>query len=362
MQVCFRADASLDIGSGHVMRCLTLADALVHRGASVRFIARAHEGHLADTIRQRGHQLDLLPTGVNGQSVTGGLTHAPWLGATQEDDAAATGAILVGQVMDWMVVDHYALDHRWESSLRGHCRNLMVIDDLADRRHDCDLLLDQNLGRDASDYAAWVPEACRVMIGPAHALLRPEFAAWRGRSLERRSLIREIETILVNLGGVDKDNVTLRVLEALQACDLPQRCRIVVVMGAKAPGLSSVKSKALEMPWPTEVLVSAGNMAELMASADLAIGAAGSTAWERCCLGLPSLLFVLADNQHMICAALAKLGAAQALRANADLGPQLSAWLSELMKDDLLCAMGKAAAEVTDGLGARRIVDYVMAH
>src|SRR5690606_35975420 len=188
---------------------------------------------------------------------------------------------------DWLIVDHYALDARWESQQKDFCGRLAVIDDLASRPHSCDLLLDQNLGRRMQDYSHLVADNCELLIGPDYALLRPEFISARKHSLERREK-PVLRNLLISMGGVDKDNVTSHVLEALKPCLLPNDTRISVVMGANAPWAGLVQQQAAMMPWCTEVVFNVDNMAQRMAESDFAIGAAGSTSWERCCLGLPA--------------------------------------------------------------------------
>lgn len=354
--IVFRTDASLAIGTGHVMRGLTLADALRERGARSHFICRAHDGNLIEHIRARGHTVTALPVSKMAATDTdtdSSSAHAHWLGTDWASDARETLAALQGQCADWLVVDHYALDVRWENLLRPACQQLLVIDDLADRAHDCELLLDQNLGRLARDYAHWVPTHCTVLAGPQYALLRPEFAAWRGRSLARR-FKPQLQQLLITLGGVDKDNATVQVLHALRGCPLPDDCKLTVVMGPHAPWLADVRAQAAQMPWPTEVRSDVCNMAELMASSDLAIGAAGSTNWERCCLGLPSLLLVLADNQQSSADALAQAHAVRVL-ALASLAVCLPVHFRTLASGDTLAALGTAAQALTSGNGAMQL-------
>jgi UDP-2,4-diacetamido-2,4,6-trideoxy-beta-L-altropyranose hydrolase len=312
INILFRADASLQIGTGHIMRCLTLADALREQGGQCRFVCREHPGNLIDLIQRRGHEVSVLPAFEYHDPSAANPVHAAWLGVRWDEDAEQTRAALAGLTFDWLVVDHYALDARWERVMRAHAAQILVIDDLADRPHDSDLLIDQNLGRRASDYAALVPAHCKLLIGSVFALLRPEFALVRERSLARRQQ-PALKHLLLTMGGVDKDNVTLKVLDALQDCPLPPDCRLTVVMGAQAPWLATVQKRAATMPWPTEVLINVQDMATLMAESDLAIGAAGSTTWERCCLGLPSLIVVLAENQQGIAAALDTSGAGSSL-------------------------------------------------
>lgn len=366
MKVVFRSDASLQMGTGHVMRCLTLADALMAGGGSCEFICRAHPGNLLGLIRSKGytaHELainpDLVGAGVSRFNTESSeqfpaLDH--WLGASQSEDVAACAPILAELQPDWLIVDHYALDARWEQALKPHYRRLMVIDDLADRPHACDLLLDQTFGRQSEDYRVWVPGDCQVLCGSGYALLRPEFAALRSYSLQRR-VRPQLRQLLITMGGIDKDNATGRVLDALRASPLSGDCRITVVMGPNAPWLDEVKRQALSMPWPIEVLVGVSDMARLMADSDLAVGAAGATSWERCCLGLPAIMLVLADNQRLVAQGLEQGKAARVIEQLQDTDyclPVLLKHLSEYPAS--LQLMSQSAARIVDGQGVNAVV------
>jgi UDP-2,4-diacetamido-2,4,6-trideoxy-beta-L-altropyranose hydrolase len=357
----FRVDASLQIGSGHVMRCLTLAQALKAGGARCCFVSRTHEGHLLEQIAQHGFEVTALPMAAPGfVTAPGGPVHASWLDCTAKVDALQTLSAIENQRVDWLVADHYAIDATWESLVRPQVLRLMVIDDLADRIHRCDLLLDQNLGRRSGDYAAMVPPSCRVLAGPMYALLRPEFAALREYSLRRRSSPR-LQRVLIAMGGVDRDDATGTVLAALRQGDLPTSCRLTVVMGANAPWLKQVSDLAARLPWPTEVLVSVPDLAQRMADADLSIGAAGGTAWERCCLGLPSLVIVLAENQRASAAALEAAGAAWLLGDIDTAAGKLPAALHRLADGAEVRKLADAAAAVTDGQGCARVLAEMVA-
>lgn len=368
MKVAFRADASLQMGSGHVMRCLTLADALKAQGADCHFISREHPGHLLEVIRQRGYKVNSLVASVQtAQEAIKNIVnaasipqqeppHAAWLGNTWQVDAQETSAILTSLQPDWLVVDHYALDQRWEEALAPHYRKLLVIDDLADRPHRCNLLLDQNLGRQPQDYAGLVPAHCQLFIGPHVALLRPEFAALRPYSLQRRQAQPVLRQLLITMGGVDQPNATGQVLQALKTCALPADCRITVVMGLTAPWLQNVRELAAQMPWPTEVVVNVNDMAQRMADSDLAIGAAGSTSWERCCLGLPTLMVVLAENQHPGAQALEAARAVRLIGVVSDIAIQLPLAVAELIDSDYQSRMSLAASAITEGQGVGKIL------
>lgn len=357
MRVIFRADASLQIGTGHVMRCLTLAEALRKCGADCRFICRSHPGNLINEIEQRGFGVAVLPyAGKWTGTDTTQPVHAAWLGEDWETDAEQSKVGAGGTATDWFIVDHYALDDRWERALAPHYRKLMVIDDLADRPHACDLLLDQTFGRDGADYLPLVPADCHLLCGSQYALLRPEFANLRAYSLQRRAqpVLREL---LITMGGVDKDNATGQVLQALHSCPLPADCRITVVMGATAPWLDEVRQQAQDMPWQNRVLVGVSDMAQLMADSDLAIGAAGATSWERCCLGVPTIMLVLAENQFKVAQGLERSGAAKSIKLGQNATTQLMELLLRLIDDPAqLLQMSECAAKIVDGSGVNAVM------
>ncbi len=363
MYIAFRADASLQIGTGHVMRCLTLADALCERGAHCSFVCRPHQGHLLELIAQRGHQPLALPALEDGRNLNlNGTAHAHWLRTDWVTDAQDTQQVLRSHMdsapLDWLVVDHYALDARWEEALRPQARRIMVIDDLADRPHACDLLLDQNLGRKAEHYGGFLKGKPTTLIGPRYALLRPDFAALRPRSLARRQSNPQLRRLLITMGGVDKDNATGQVLAALHACTLPADLHITVVMGPHAPWLAQVQGQVAQMPWFTEILVGVNHMAQLIAKSDLAIGAAGSTSWERCCLGLPTIQIVLAQNQESIARALSKEGAAVMLHGQA-IVQKLPTIINTIASPDRLRTISTASSAITQGNGTAFVSDYM---
>lgn len=304
MTIIFRVDASLQIGSGHVMRCLTLADELRLRGADVRFVCREHPGNLNDLIEAKGYLVTRLPR-VDFAFVESSedLAHMRWLGVAWQQDAAETTAAVGDTLPQWLIIDHYAIDRRWEEMLRPYVGKIMVIDDLADRAHDCELLLDQNLYQDMETrYDNLVPLACQKLLGPRYVLLRPEFAVAR-KSLRPRS--GEIKRVLVFFGGVDPSNETGKTLQAVAGIDNRQFDVDVVVGGRNLHKEQINKICAANDGFHYHCQVD--NMAELMAASDLAIGAGGATTWERCFLGLPSIVLVLAKNQKQAAEYLATL-------------------------------------------------------
>jgi len=358
MRVTFRTDASVAIGTGHVMRCLTLANALRARGGECHFVTRALPGHLGQLIVDQGFDLSLLAAPSSKEKVSGPPVHAPWACVPWEQDLAETRAVV--SKVDWLVIDHYAFDARWQSGLADRADRTLVIDDLADRPHAATLLLDQNLGREAHDYDGLVPEDCRRLIGPRFAMLRPEFSALRTKSLARRGQTK-LSHLMISMGGTDVVDATSTVLRALTGADLPPDLRLTVVMGSRAPALDSVRELSAQMPWPTNVLVDVKDMASLMADADLAIGAGGSTTWERCCLGLPTVVVETAANQACAVARIQNIGAALGT------GPLLATEFRErlLAGVERACTMrdelSARAAQICDGDGASRVADRLLA-
>ena len=356
MQIAFRVDASLQIGSGHLMRCLTLANKLKENGDNCTFFCRHLPDNLQSMIQSNGHQFKLLknnhvsPVAEENYAIAD-LAHSAWLGVSQTQDAHDTIAAMQLQIVDWLVVDHYALDFRWQALLRSETKHILVIDDLADRTHDCDALLDQNFYVDmATRYISRVPAHCQLLLGPTFALLRPEFAKARQTVKARTG---KVQRILVFFGGMDADNVTGRALAALQQIDL-KGIAVDVVIGAQHPARQTIVADCLRLGFTCHVQTD--NMAALMATADLAIGAGGSATWERCCLGLPSLSISIASNQQRQIADAAEEGLLYAPSGDDDLVMMLKQHVKALCENaPLLKMISKAAMKAVDGRGALRI-------
>jgi len=363
VRVAFRADASVQIGTGHVMRCLTLADELTRQGHECRFVCREHEGHLGELITSKGYGLTLLPSCSDNELDTKDSrsdNYARWLGVPWQEDARQTLDALTPWQPDWLVVDHYALDAEWERALANAVGSIMVIDDLANRCHECALLLDQNLGRVESDYDGLLPEDCQRLIGPGYALLRPEFANLREQSLKRRQQ-PELKRILISLGGVDRTNVTGQVLDAISESALPASTELDIIMGAAAPYLDEIRQQAADLPFKATVSVGVTDMAERMMLADLAIGAVGSTSWERCCLGLPAILMVLAENQKSAAEALKRNGAVIITDSGVEVRTELDRLMNSDGTENRLTRMIQLGTDLVQGDGSTRVVNELTA-
>lgn len=335
MNIVFRVDSSSEIGAGHLMRCLTLADKLSQENHKVTFICRKLKGNLISLVR---YSVLMLSRNDNFQSDD---LYLNLLGATQEQDAGQTISVLTDHI-DVLVVDSYALDEEWHQRLRTYVDKIMVIDDLANRWFDCDILLNQNIGIQEKNYKNKVPAGCELLMGSDYVLLRPEFSKLRVRALEKRRRTKRVENILISVGGSDVDNITLDILKKLD-----NRFNIVVILGLESPYNAIIKNyiKGKNI----EVVINTDEMSGLMMNADLMIGAAGSTSWERCCLGLPVLLYVLSENQKAIARNLEQLGAAIITK---NLESDIRIISSDL---GLWHDMSNKAKNICDGLGVIRV-------
>jgi UDP-2,4-diacetamido-2,4,6-trideoxy-beta-L-altropyranose hydrolase len=346
--VAFRVDAGISIGLGHLSRCLTLAGAMHERGARILFLVSPETAVWSDWIRRRDFDVAVLDVEGVVSTHASPLSHADWIPWGWSNDADECGRLLPEQPA-WLVVDHYALDKSWELGMRRWARRLMVIDDLADREHDCDVLLDQNI-KPATSYEGLVSADCRTLIGPNYALLKPDFAA------ERKPARSGLATRLnVFMGGTDKDGATLRVLDELGSGGLNWK-RLDVILGSKCPHLERVRDRAAALP-ATQLHVDCEEVARLFASADIGIGAGGVAALERCCVGLPSVAISVAENQNPGLTGLVNQGAIEFLGCLRSLraGQIVESVRSLMAAPGRLRQMSVQALRIVDGLGARRV-------
>jgi len=283
------------------MRCLTLANALHEKGIKTHFLCREHAGHLLELIHASGHGVCVLPASESF-IVKADTAHAAWLGTTQDIDARDTCEILKKLRPTWLVVDHYALDFSWEQQVQSFCQKILVIDDLADRKHLCTILLDQNWygSNNERRYQSLLRNNTIQLLGPKYALLRPEYRKERSRLTARNETVRQI---LVFMGGSDPSEATELIMEELSSLKLND-IKIKIVIGINYPNTKRLISKfGKTNNW--EILQNIPSLAPLMSHSDLMIGAGGSTNWERMCLGLPSVILSVAENQVKACEQLA---------------------------------------------------------
>lgn len=353
MKVVFRADASARMGTGHLMRCLTLAEALREHGVDVGFICREYPGNLIGLLRQKELEVITLPNPANNGAAHSD-DYAIWLGVTQAEDAEQTIRALEGEVPDWLVVDHYGLDVEWERRARPYVEHIMAIDDFPGRDHDCDVLLDQNYSVEGEQrYAGFIPPICKILLGPSYALLRKEFRLLRERNEAR---LNELGRILVFFTAGDDQGETLKAMQGIEMFGSAER--VDVVVGYSNPDNAEIKARCDKLHWGYHCQVD--YMPSLIAQADLVIGAGGSSNWERCALGVPALVAVLAENQALIAQALGNagivcnLGWSRSLQA-ADYANALNG-----LDHDRLAAMSARALALVDAKGAERVADIML--
>ena len=357
MKVVFRSDAATAIGSGHVMRCLTLAEELRRHGATVTFVCRIRDGDMREAIAERGFAV--LHLNLSDGDGAARATPAVAGDASWQEDAAQTQSALkaAGLEPEWLVVDHYALDRRWEALLRDQSRHILVIDDLANRPHDCDLLLDQNFDSPLHPlYARLVPAAARLLLGTGYALVRREFEQHRACALARRT--GQLRRILISMGGTDPANDTAVALTGL-AAQAADGVGLDVVIGAGNPHRQAVRSLCEGIP-RAELHVQTSRMAELMMRADLAITAGGSTTWERCVLGLPALVTIQSEDQAPIAKAVEAVGGHRVLGSSKDLTAHDYGRAIQALPPDELLHMSTISATLCDGRGAQRVATHLL--
>ena len=358
MKVAFRVDVSTKIGTGHLMRCLTLADALREYKAQIVFISRDLPGFSADFIYDRGYELSILPSPSDENFIPqNGVPHAAWLKVPWEEDAAQTSEILKGfGEIDWLVIDHYALDQKWEQKLSSNTKNIMVIDDLADRQHSCDLLLDQNFYLDIEDrYKGLVALECKQLLGPDFALLSNKFKYYRNKIGIKSGKIKKI---LIFLGGVDLSNETAKAIEAFKELKTGE-IELDVVVGNSNPHRDDIKNMCdFRLGFNYHCQVS--NMAELMMHADLSIGAGGSTTSERMCLGVPSIVITIAKNQEKSIQDLAEQGYLIYAGKNSDVSKEYLTKIIHCLDKENLIRMSKKNMLLVDGMGTERVVNTIL--
>jgi len=337
MKFVFRADATETLGSGHIMRCMSLAHVLRQRGAEIVFVALDIPEHLAALLSSAGHEVERLPADVRGD---------------EDSDAQATLACTRGAMA--YVLDHYALGPQWERQVKAHAP-VLALDDLG-RPHESNWVLDQNFyAQPQARYAGQLTPETSPLLGPAYALLRPEFEAG-----QRRAAVRDqgIRNILVSLGGMDADQITGKALRAIEL-SLPLDVQVAVIVGASYPALDWIQNWCSHRG-NASVHVQVHDMDKYLLAADLAIGAGGSSTWERCACGLPTVTLCLADNQREVI----REGIAAGFLWGFDSVPAVEE-LADVLRvlyraPGQLAHMSRHALSITDARGAKRVADVLM--
>lgn len=350
MRFIFRTDASRWISSGHVMRCLVLADALKSEGHEIIFVCRRQPSDLNSLIIDRGHKLVVLPANEERRIPAHTADYETWLQVSWQIDCEQFLSSISGA--DWVVVDHYGIPKEWETRVakKLDCR-LLVIDDIA-REHCCDVLIDQTALRSKFIYADMLPEKSKLLVGSKYALLSPAFAQWHNQI---KNVERDLHKVLISMGGIDEPNVTFSVLETLTP--YLENLQLTVLLSQRAPHYQKVKSYCERYKDKITHIDFSNNMASLMASHGLAIGAPGATSWERACLGLPSIVIPLAENQKSICENLVRAEASLCLSSDKI---ESSLWSALLQLKKNYLHYQNRCWELCDGKGCERVVRQLL--
>ena len=359
VDVIIRCDASRRLGSGHVKRCLTLAGALRQRGCSCEFVTTQLDGNLNDEIQENGFHVNVLPPNISPLSEVNPQDRSI---AKCSDDLQELDALETVKFFDMrkpvVIVDNYELDFVWETIVRKMARSIVAIDDMTERSHDCDILINQNLGFSSADYKGLVDKDCLVFAGSKYCLIPADFLQARNKQLRNKS--KSSPKVLINFGGSDLENNISRALLSIASTNPPLKLdEICVVLGPQNQRFKDVAKIADTLPFSTTVIQSVPSMATLMSEASLAIGAAGSSTWERCCVGLPALQCILADNQKQIANQAQTAGVAETFSFDA-LSLMLKFFFNTKEGQRSLNRMSKKAAKLVDGKGLQRLVPAII--
>lgn len=344
MRILIRADASPTIGSGHIARCLTLARVLRAQGSHVAFACRELPGHRLDALSAEGFETFALPERYPDEDPRQAIeSMLPW-----QADIDALGAVLEGRAeFDWIIVDHYGLDHHWQTAARRWAPRIAAVDDLATRRYSVDLLLNQNLSGLSENYAPLLPEGCRTLLGPRYAMLREEF------NCPAIQIKPKARRVLVNFGGFDAAMQTHHAMLALT--DFPE-LDVDFVAGVDNPAWAQMQALAQTRPnWRLHSFVS--DFQQRMTEADLFIGAGGGTSWERAALGLPTICIAVSNNQQVNGEVMAAAGAHVFMGAREQVSvAQLRDAISFVVGNFYLRqSLAERSRQMVDGRGALRV-------
>ncbi|HHK8877648.1 UDP-2,4-diacetamido-2,4,6-trideoxy-beta-L-altropyranose hydrolase [Escherichia coli] len=311
MKVFLRVDSSLSIGSGHIIRCLNLAIALRNVGAECIFISKKHRGNILFKIEQAEFLYQVIPTPEEYDIYVSEEKY--WLNGSQNDDALQFSLLIKKQCEnpDIIIVDHYSLDYEWELIIKRNFpkAKLIVIDDLCNRPHCCDLLIDQTYLRHEKEYTCLNIWGGKILTGPKYALLDPVFSKLREQSINRKTQLEFPQRLMITMGGVDVNNITGKVLRYIENKNLKSIEKITVILGSACPHREEIEALVADSKYPINILTNVENMAELMLEHDFAIGAMGGTTWERCVMALPAVNIAIANNQSTIATNFSKAGA-----------------------------------------------------
>ena len=354
-----RADASPVIGTGHFVRCMNLAKFLIKRDAEVTFISRNVGSDLNKQIMAAGCRvIDLqLQSNSSNQSPD---DYATWLGANERDDISQCLSLISDNEDFSIIVDHYGVNQEWLGIAKKECSQLIVLDDLAERKLDVDVVINQNLGWTAADYANLVEQETKLLLGPRYAIIDENYSTVRqklDRSFESEDPLR----VLISLGGSDIENVSGKVARVLEEMQRKHDFVVTIVVGSLNPNSNDLHELCQRSGGKIVLIQGANNLVDAYASHDIAVGAIGGSSWERCCLGLPTILVPIAENQKPAASKLHDAGAGILLDSSSDqFGLELCNTLIRLANPEVRKQISNIAADVCDGSGGKRVVNEII--
>jgi UDP-2,4-diacetamido-2,4,6-trideoxy-beta-L-altropyranose hydrolase len=359
MKIMFRVDAYRKMGIGHLMRCLTLANELRKNDSDITFVISYSNEYLISLIQSYGFQIESFELSNAEATISNSLEidYDFWNKILWKEDSEKTLKIARKIKPKLIVVDHYGLDAKWHHELRSATKKIMVIDDLANRNLDCDLMLNQTFGISNLAYKDLVSAECKLLVGAKYALIRRDFAQLRHAATIKRQKKSEVSRILISLGGSSHIDLICQILKNLADIKWPFKPIVDIVLTNNEQNIDSLREVIKKTDLKINLMNDVDNMAKLMLEADFAIGASGSTTWERCCLGLPSVVFGLAENQMDILKNLDSFGAIISMGKDTEFDN--SFFCKKVMKIISRSSYSESliskSFSICDGLGARRV-------
>ncbi len=301
MYVAFRVDSSLEIGFGHISRCLNLANQLKEHGYKSIFVINSNNNLVTNLIKKNNHIVKNLKIKKN-KSYANSRGFKSWLKHSWQDDAALTIKKIESFSILALIVDHYALDYKWERKLRLLTDQIIVIDDLDNRKHDCNILVDHNYRTPSGDpYQQNLLRKSKKLIGLDYALIDPIYSKYKKQFQNKK-----IKNILVSFGGADKYSLTELIIDNLSDKYF-DNFKIKIVIGINNINEAIIKKKCRKFN-NIKIYKAPKNLAKLLFNSDLVIGALGTSLWERMCVGVPSIVIASGEDQKLFAESLNKEG------------------------------------------------------
>lgn len=354
-----RTDASPVIGTGHFVRCLNLAKSLIAQNSKVTFISRALDSSLSKLVNNAGCRV--VDLSLQNRSMDQSPDdYSTWLGVSQYDDICQCLDVIDDKKNASIIVDHYGVNEEWFNEAKKKCEKLVVIDDLANRTLNVDLVVNQNPGWTKFDYAHLVGQQTKLLIGPQFAIISRKYESTRHNLIRNFTNLGPLR-ILVSLGGTDIENITGKIARILERLQKNRDYVVTLVAGPMNPNSNDLESISERSNGKIKMLRGKNCLVDAYLCHDVAIGAVGGSAWERCCLGLPCILVPIATNQEPAAKILQKVGAGLLLEyGHYNFECHLREALLKISNKDLRRAISNNAMQICDGLGARRVAEEII--